>query len=70
MRTEFSRLFLLACGALVLVCFAMLFVAASGRQLVVGTRVAPPLSMKHTDGAWADISIDLWRYVAERLHLR
>jgi polar amino acid transport system substrate-binding protein len=79
MRTEFGRLFRVACAALVFACFAMLFVAAgasgattepSGRQLVVGTRVAPPFSMKNTDGAWEGISIDLWRHVAERLHLR
>jgi polar amino acid transport system substrate-binding protein len=79
MRTEFGRLFRVACAALVFACFAMLFVAAgasgattepSGRQLVVGTRVAPPFSMKNTDGVWEGISIDLWRHVAERLHLR
>ncbi len=40
------------------------------RELVVGTRVAPPFAMKDQDGAWQGISIDLWRHIAERLHLR
>lgn len=40
------------------------------RELVVGTRIAPPFSMKDDDGTWHGISIDLWRHVAERLHLR
>ena len=26
--------------------------------------------MKNEDGGWEGISIDLWRHVAERLHLR
>src|ERR1700690_3411819 len=45
-------------------------VEQSSHELVVGTRVAPPFSMKGRDGAWEGISIDLWRHVAERLHLR
>src|SRR5580698_6609768 len=79
MRTKIIRLCSIASAALVLGCFAMLVAAAgaaadttapSGRELVVGTRVAPPFSMKNKDGAWVGISIDLWRHVADRLHLR
>ncbi|MBC9179175.1 substrate-binding periplasmic protein [Pseudoroseomonas ludipueritiae] len=40
------------------------------RELVVGTRVAPPFSMKDAEGNWEGLSIDLWRHVAERLGLR
>ena len=79
MRTKIIRLRSVASAALTFACFAMFFVAVgaladtsepSGGELVVGTRVAPPFSMKNKDGAWEGISIDLWRRVAERLHLR
>ncbi len=43
--------------------------AASNRVLVVGTKEAPPFSMKAEDGTWSGISIDLWRRIAEELHL-
>jgi polar amino acid transport system substrate-binding protein len=39
-------------------------------ELVVGTKEAPPFAMKAADGAWRGISIDLWRRVADELHLR
>jgi polar amino acid transport system substrate-binding protein len=42
---------------------------ASNRVLVVGTKEAPPFAMKAEDGTWSGISIDLWRRIAERLHL-
>jgi len=40
------------------------------RQLVVGTKVAPPFAMKSEDGTWRGISIDLWRRIADQTHLR
>ena len=40
------------------------------RELVVATKEAAPFAMKGSDGAWRGISIDLWRHVADRLHLR
>jgi ABC-type amino acid transport substrate-binding protein len=40
------------------------------RELVVGTKVAPPFAMKESDGNWAGISIDLWRQIAEKLDLK
>lgn len=40
------------------------------RELVVGTKEAPPFAMKDADGNWSGISIDLWRRVADELHLR
>lgn len=45
---------------------------ASGleRELVIGTKEAPPFSMKGEDGSWSGISIDLWRRIADQLHLR
>ncbi|EHL98862.1 hypothetical protein HMPREF9946_03441 [Acetobacteraceae bacterium AT-5844] len=43
---------------------------SEGRELVIGTRAAPPFAMKNQDGEWEGISIDLWRHLAEKLRLR
>ena len=43
---------------------------SSQRELVIGTKEAPPFAMKAADGTWQGISIDLWRRVADQLHLR
>jgi polar amino acid transport system substrate-binding protein len=40
------------------------------RELVVGTKVAPPFAMKDADGEWTGISIDLWREIAEKLGIK
>jgi polar amino acid transport system substrate-binding protein len=40
------------------------------RELIIGTKVAPPFAMKAEDGTWRGISIDLWRRIAEQMHLR
>jgi polar amino acid transport system substrate-binding protein len=32
----------------------------SERELIIGTKEAPPFSMKGTDGTWQGISIELW----------
>jgi polar amino acid transport system substrate-binding protein len=42
---------------------------ASQHELVVGTKEAPPFAMQAADGSWNGISIDLWRHVADELHL-
>ena len=42
----------------------------SQRELVIGTKEAPPFAMKAADGTWQGISIDLWRRVADELHLQ
>ncbi|UCE54298.1 MAG: transporter substrate-binding domain-containing protein [Desulfobacterales bacterium] len=39
------------------------------RALMVGTKEAPPFSMKEPDGNWIGISIDLWRQIAAELDL-
>jgi ABC-type amino acid transport substrate-binding protein len=39
------------------------------RELVLGTKEAPPFSMKAPDGGWHGLSIDLWRHVADDMHL-
>src|ERR1700721_4825036 len=44
--------------------------ASSQQELVIGTKEAPPFAMKAADGSWSGISIDLWRRVADELHLR
>ncbi len=43
---------------------------SSQRELVIGTKEAPPFAMKAADGTWQGISIDLWRRVADQMHLR
>jgi polar amino acid transport system substrate-binding protein len=43
--------------------------AASQRELVVGTKETPPFAMKDADGNWSGISIDLWRRIADELHM-
>jgi polar amino acid transport system substrate-binding protein len=40
------------------------------RELVIGTKVAPPFAIKAEDGSWHGISIDLWRRIADQIHLR
>jgi len=40
------------------------------KELVVGTKETPPFVMKRPDGTLYGISIDLWRQIAEELHLR
>ena len=45
-------------------------VALSERELVIGIKEAPPFAMKRQDGGWGGISVDLWRRVADHLHLR
>jgi polar amino acid transport system substrate-binding protein len=40
------------------------------RELVIGTKEAPPFSMKGPDGTWQGISIELWRRVAREHDLR
>jgi ABC-type amino acid transport substrate-binding protein len=40
------------------------------KDLVVAIKIAPPFVMKHGDGSYYGIGIDLWRRVADRLQLR
>jgi ABC-type amino acid transport substrate-binding protein len=40
------------------------------RELVIGTKEAPPFAMKAKDGAWQGISIELWRQIADQMKLR
>jgi polar amino acid transport system substrate-binding protein len=40
------------------------------RELIVATKDAAPFAMKGSDGSWQGISIDIWRHLADRLHLR
>jgi polar amino acid transport system substrate-binding protein len=39
------------------------------KKLTVGTKEAPPFSMKDNNGRWIGISIDLWRQIATELNL-
>jgi len=41
--------------------------SAAPRKLVVGTMVAPPLSVKTPDGQWEGYSIEIWQGVAQYL---
>jgi ABC-type amino acid transport substrate-binding protein len=40
------------------------------RELMVGTKIAPPFAMKAPDGSWSGISIDLWKEIADHLGLK
>jgi len=40
------------------------------QSLIVGTKEAPPFSMKTSDGQWTGLSIDLWRQIAAQLNFR
>jgi ABC-type amino acid transport substrate-binding protein len=42
----------------------------SGKELVIATKEAPPFVIKRADGTLYGISIDLWRQIAEQMHLR
>src|SRR5262249_50089376 len=44
--------------------------SAGERELVIGTKDAPPFAMKQKDGSWSGVSIELWRRIAEREGLR
>jgi len=41
----------------------------SGRTRIVGTEEVPPFAIKHNDGTWTGVSIDLWRQIAAELNL-
>jgi polar amino acid transport system substrate-binding protein len=43
---------------------------AKDRELIIGTKLAPPFAMKDRDGKWTGISIELWDHVANRLKLK
>jgi polar amino acid transport system substrate-binding protein len=43
---------------------------AEAQELVIGTKVAAPFAMKAEDGTWRGISVDLWRHIADQMHLR
>ena len=65
----------LICAALTQSCLAQAqngpeTIAPSQSELIVGTKEAPPFAMKTPDGVWIGVSIDLWRHVADQLHLR
>ena len=40
------------------------------RSLIVGTKEAPPFSMKTSDGQWTGLSIDLWRQIATEFNFQ
>jgi len=41
-----------------------------GRELIIGTKLAPPFAMKDKQGKWTGISIELWDRIANRLKLK
>ncbi len=60
-----------SCLAVLLLALSLLAPAADaeepGEALRVGTKEAPPFSMKEADGSWRGISIELWEELATRL---
>src|SRR5262249_17405552 len=43
--------------------------AAHADKLIVGTHPVPPFVIKHDDGSFGGISVELWRILARRLGL-
>jgi polar amino acid transport system substrate-binding protein len=52
-----------------LVVFASAGLGGQERQLVIGTRQAPPFVVREADGSWSGLSIELWRAAADALAL-
>lgn len=58
------------CAVLLLLLLAAPSLAAANEpDLIVGTRHAPPFSMKDSNGEWIGIGIGLWRVIADDLKL-
>jgi ABC-type amino acid transport substrate-binding protein len=56
----------------VLVSLVLLLLATTAfadRHVVVGTKQTPPFAIKNPDGTWTGLSIELWRQVADDLHI-
>ena len=53
------------CGACLAQSTDPALVPQPDRELVIGTKEAPPFAMKAADGSWQGISIDLWRRIAD-----
>jgi ABC-type amino acid transport substrate-binding protein len=45
-------------------------ISASRKTMIVGTKEAPPFSMKTSDGQWTGLSINLWRQIAAQLDFK
>jgi ABC-type amino acid transport substrate-binding protein len=43
--------------------------AAPERKYIVGIAVGPPFNIKEANGTWTGISVELWREIADELHL-
>lgn len=42
----------------------------SNKQLIIGTKIAPPFAMKNSKGEWEGLSIELWQQIAKQLNLK
>ncbi len=42
----------------------------ANNTLIIGTKIAPPFSMKDENGQWEGISIELWQQIANELNLK
>jgi ABC-type amino acid transport substrate-binding protein len=64
--------FVLVCASILLpaACATAQENAAGARELVVGTKQAPPFAIRDDKGEWSGISIELWRRLADQLKLR
>ncbi len=60
----------LVCACLLLLVGVPVTWPASDHVLVIGTKEAPPFSMKNRQGQWEGIAIDLWRSMADELGWR
>ncbi len=57
------------CGLLMAISPLARATADESRPMVIGTREAPPFSMKGADGQWTGLSVDLWNDVAQQLNI-
>jgi len=53
----------------IIISILMLSSLYSNSPLIVGTKEAPPFSMKNSHGQWQGATIDLWREVAKKLNI-
>jgi len=67
-----------AAFCLAALCCVLIFAAAAhaqqavdpAKELVIGTKVAPPFAMKGDDGQWTGLSIELWKKIAGQLQIK
>jgi len=69
-KTLFLRKHIQYCfGLFLLLFFLSSTTYAADSKLIVGTKIAPPFSMKNKNNEWEGISVELWKNIASELKL-